>query len=496
MSTTETRKAERLEKHNILVERVNATPFDLEEVIEAAERYANTPIEPELANDVQARKYRQVLQEFAKTCGEFPAPAEPPSLEKVGVTSEKLAKIDELSQPPIGQIASYILALAGVVESDQWKKTAIIVGDCHGASVGTGEAVDVKVSAQSTIKPFLFLYALYKGHARRKIAGFEPTNLPFYNDPVMQLEKQAKTAEHPLNNAGGISSAGVMDCDENDILSPILGGDFQGFLNFMRMLTGDPVLNVDPDVFHSEMEDNPRNRAAGHLLSQRGRFDDISQGPIAVRNYTLACSILMSPRNLMHAGQVLASGGLTPNGRRVLPQNICVPVLAAMNSFGGYNKQAEMTQMEAGTRALTIKTGVAGLVINIDPFRGVYVTYGAHLDSAGNSVHGMIAGVLLNRMLASTGAMHFSLEKNDAELQEYLTEEGRRLATMYLTEATQAKKYAETYGDEAARKKFPASDPRLWRLHRLDLDEAMAEANRVLSTILGFLTHHRERVYG
>ena len=80
------------------------------------------------------------------------------SLADMGINEDIVNQIYEWAKPysAEGELASYIPELARV-DSD---KSAIVIGDLLGNQIAVGNGVDVKVSIQSVVKPFLYIYAL------------------------------------------------------------------------------------------------------------------------------------------------------------------------------------------------------------------------------------------------------------------------------------------------------------------------------------------------
>lgn len=317
------------------------------------------------------------------------------TLDDMGITPMLVQQIYDWARDYAddGELASYIPELAMVDAS----KSAIVVGDLAGNQIAVGNGLNVKVSIQSVVKPFLYIYALEQGIAPRDISYIEPTAMHFNTDAVLQPESHKNVPGHPLNNAGAISSAGAIR-------------QFEHFLDFMRMLTGNHELNVLEDVYNSEMATNANNRAIAMRLVATGRFKSISEGETALDFYTKACAIGVTPSEIASACVVLARGGMI-DGHRVLNENNIVRAINAMNSYGLYERTGEISLLAAGVRALSCKSGVGGLIINIDPGRGAFCTYGPKLDKAGNSVFGKYALIPLNNVLASPYAMKLSADE-------------------------------------------------------------------------------------
>lgn len=317
------------------------------------------------------------------------------TLMEMGVTEALLNDIYDWSNSmaTYGEVASYIPELSKVAPD----KTAIVIGDLNGNILSAGNGLDVKVSIQSVIKPFLYIYALEKGVPANQISFIEATALKFNTDAVMQPDQRKNLPGHPLNNAGAISSAGSI-------------AYFDDFLNFMRMLTNNNELNVMNSVFESEMRTNNNNRAIAYRLVETGQFSNQKLGEKALEFYTKACAIGVTVLDATNACLILANGG-QKNGLQIIKEDNVVRAINAMNSYGLYEHTGEISLLAAGTRALSCKSGVGGLIINVDPNRGAFCTYGPKLDSAGNSVFGKYALIPLNNLLAAPNGMRLSSEE-------------------------------------------------------------------------------------
>ncbi|MBW2370617.1 MAG: glutaminase [Deltaproteobacteria bacterium] len=317
------------------------------------------------------------------------------TLEEMGVTKTVIEKIYlwANANANYGKLASYIPELAKVDPI----KTAIAIGGLRGNILAVGSGKNIRVSMQSVIKPFLYIYALGQGLPAESIASIEATAAPFNTDQVIQPELHKIRPGHPLNNAGAISSAGSIK-------------DFNDFLSLMRDLTDNPDLNILEDVYKSETETNSNNRAIAYRLVTVGRFKNIKEGEKALDNFTRACSIGVTPEEVTRACLSLANGG-EKDGKIIIKQDHVVRAINSMNSYGLYEHTGKISLLASGARALSCKSGVGGLTINIDPGRGAFCTYGPRLDSAGNSVFGKFALIPLNNVLAAPNAMRLSSEE-------------------------------------------------------------------------------------
>ncbi len=318
-----------------------------------------------------------------------------PTLEEMGITQNLLEEVYGWANNMAlyGELASYIPELTKVDPN----KTAIVIGDLNRNILSVGNGVDVQVSIQSVIKPFLYIYALEKGVPANQISFIEATALKFNTDAVMQPDQRKNLPGHPLNNAGAISSAGSIE-------------NFDDFLNFMRMLTGNDNLEVMANVFESEMQTNGNNRTIARRLAETGRFLNQMTSDKALEYYTKACAIGVTAYDITNACLVLANGGRKGDQQIIKEDNI-VRAINAMNTYGLYEHTGEISLLAAGARALSCKSGVGGLIINVDPGRGAFCTYGPKLDAAGNSVFGKYALIPLNNLLAAPNGMRLSSEE-------------------------------------------------------------------------------------
>ena len=73
-----------------------------------------------------------------------------------------------------------------------------------------------------------------------------------------------------------------------------------------------------------------------------------------------------NPAEITQACVVLARGGRL-NNEQIINENNIVRAINAMNSYGLYERTGEISLLAAGVRALSCKSRVGGLIINIRP---------------------------------------------------------------------------------------------------------------------------------
>src|SRR3989338_3606422 len=273
-----------------------------------------------------------------------------PGLDDLNINVTNLKLIDEWAweKSDYGALASYIPELTKANPGDH----AIAIGDLNSNELEVG-VTNTKVSVQSVIKPFLYLYALENGADPDDISNIEASAFSFNEDRILHPGLHLQKPDHPLNNAGAISSAGEIH-------------DFTDFLKFMRKIARNSELDIIKDVFKSEMETNNNNRAIAYRLTDIGRFKNKKMGEDSL--LTSACSLGMTPLDIMRASIIIASGGIdVMSGNRIVDMNNTVRVMSAMNTFGLYEQSGRVSLLVSGSRANTAKSGVGGLIININP---------------------------------------------------------------------------------------------------------------------------------
>jgi len=329
----------------------------------------------------------------------------PPTLDEMDISIENLESILSRAKPEEWVIANYIPALEDDVE---WNPTdtAIGVADMHWNFRVIGKAQNTIVSAQSTVKVFLYLFALYKWADPKNIAFWEPVAKRFNQDPITGESSGITTAYHPLNNAGWISSASEIT-------------NRKEFMDFMKTLTGNPNLSILQNVYESEKKNWESNLRIAAALATKGRFGIDKMIP-ALDNYTKACSIGLSVKDLTNMGLVLARWWMGHNGQRVFDQDCAVRAMNAMNWFWFYDLTGRTSLFVAWSRALTAKSWVWWLIFHVNPGIWSFVTLWRHLDESWNSVFGMKVAIPLNDMLWTSWAMRLSPEETSQMLGNYI----------------------------------------------------------------------------
>ena len=280
-----------------------------------------------------------------------------------------------------GEVASYVPALASA-DPDHF---GIVVVSTGGQLFAAGETQH-PFSIQSISKPFLhalICQALGEREAREKL-GVNSTGLPF--NAVQAVERAEDGLSNPMVNAGAIAATSLAPGDTAEAKWAFIQ---EGFSRF----AGRP-LEIDQQVYASEMASNRRNLGIANLLEEQGSiwFDP----ELTTDLYTRQCALSVTAQDLALMAATLANGGRHPrSGVQVVEPPICQYVLAVMVTAGLYETSGDWIY-DIG---LPGKSGVSGGMITVAPGKGGLATYAPPLDRAGNSVRGQLTAGFLSQRL-------------------------------------------------------------------------------------------------
>lgn len=278
-----------------------------------------------------------------------------------------------------GKVADYIPALARVAPD----KFALALVTADGRAYATGDAEE-PFSIQSISKLFLLALAMeWIGEPLWSRVSREPSGMRF--NSLIQLETERGVPRNPFINAGAIVVT--------DALIERRWNLETSFRNQMRLMSGNPELHYDDEVFRSEREHGNLNRAIAFVLKA---YDNLSGDPMAVANaYFRACSIAMSALDLARAALFLVapqqSEAAVASGRNARH------LRALMSTCGLYDQSGEF----AWRVGLPGKSGVGGGILAVKPGAFAACAWSPPLDRYGNSVAAQAALEELARALAS-----------------------------------------------------------------------------------------------
>ena len=231
---------------------------------------------------------------------------------------------------------------------------------------------------QSVVKPMILLLALMdSGMDRvRELVGVEATGKPF---DTFNYSDQALTGAHinPMVNTGAIALCTL-------IKGSSYAEKFHRLLTLTRVLSDNPLLDIDHAVYRSEKATGNKNRALAYMLKAYGMVHDPVEDVLDC--YFRACSISVNCRDLANIAFVLANRGKDINTEeRLFPRRYATYVNAIMTTCGMYDGSGEFA-LNVGVPA---KSGVGGGIMAVVPTDMGIGIFAPALDSKGNSLAGI-----------------------------------------------------------------------------------------------------------
>ncbi len=279
-----------------------------------------------------------------------------------------------------GKVADYIPALAAVDPS----RFGLALATMDGQLIGSGDW-QTPFSIQSVSKAFSLALVLARdGEALWRRVGREPSGNPF--NSLVQLEYEKGIPRNPFINAGALVLI--------DRLLSLTGDSLGTLRDFLRAESGNPTVEVDPEVAASEASHGHRNAALAHFMASCGNLENpVDQ---VLDHYFRQCSLTMSCADLAKAGLFLANHGLRADGSRLLTRSESKRINSIMLTCGTYDAAGDF----AYRVGLPGKSGVGGGILAVLPERGVLCVWSPALDPHGNSIAGVEA---LDRFTTRTG---------------------------------------------------------------------------------------------
>lgn len=269
-----------------------------------------------------------------------------------------------------GKVASYIPALANVDDN----KFAMSIMMFDGTSYNIGDT-DFKFSIQSISKLFTFTLALnYYGKKLYDRVGHEPSGDPF--NSLVQLEYENGIPRNPFINAGAIVTA-------DTLVSIYKDNTFKTILNFIKKVCNDDSININEEIFQSELEHGFRNFALINMIRSynniHNKIDDV------IQTYFKQCSIMMNTQQLSRAVLFLANHGINPlTNEEIISSSKAKRINSVMLTCGHYDASGDF----AYKVGLPGKSGVGGGIVAVVPQKMAICVYSPKLNNYGNSLVG------------------------------------------------------------------------------------------------------------
>ncbi|CAN5322360.1 hypothetical protein BH10ACT7_BH10ACT7_32280 [soil metagenome] len=271
-----------------------------------------------------------------------------------------------------GELASYIPQLA-LADPEAWGIAAVSTA---GVLYEAGDS-SVPFTIQSVSKPFIYALAVQHLGVQEigTRVGVEPSGEPFN---AISLEEDTGRPMNPMINAGAIVVSSIVPGETAAEKTEAIRTGLAAFAGHH--------LDIDEDVYRSELETGDRNRALAHLAHGAGVLG--SSADVATETYFRQCSLVVTARDIAVMASTLANAGRNPiTGEQVVSEAAARWTMAVMAGSGMYDASGEWLARVG----LPAKSGVSGGIAAVDPGHFGIGTYSPRLDARGNSVRGIAA---------------------------------------------------------------------------------------------------------
>lgn len=271
-----------------------------------------------------------------------------------------------------GEVATYIPELARA-NPDYF---GIAVMSLEGRSYEAGDAREA-FTIQSVSKPFVFAMAIESLglEAVLERVGVEPSGEGFN---AISLDPQTGVPANPMINAGAILVTSLIEAGSPE-------ERFERILHAMSGFAGRP-LDIDEDVYRSEVETGDRNRALAYMMRNAGALRAGVEETLDT--YFRQCAIRVTAVDMAAMAATLANRGVHPvTGEVVVSESTASSVLTVMATCGMYDYSGNWL-LRVG---LPAKSGVSGALMAASPDQFGIGLFSPRVDSLGNSVRGLAA---------------------------------------------------------------------------------------------------------
>lgn len=271
-----------------------------------------------------------------------------------------------------GTLPDYIPALAKANPNDY----GISVKTLDGRTFSVGDC-NKRFSIQSISKVFLLtiVFEQLKDRLWQKV-GFEPSGSSF--NSLVRLEYENGVPRNPFINAGALVTT--------DCLLSIYSNPIEGFINFVKKVSGSKDVYYNNDVAMSELATSFRNQALAYFIKSYGNIENDVEKILTA--YCYQCGLMMNCEELAASFLYLASAGFNKiSNERILTENQSRRINALMQTCGFYDESGQF----AFCVGLPGKSGVGGGIVAIVPGLMSICVYSPPLNDKGNSVVGLKA---------------------------------------------------------------------------------------------------------
>lgn len=291
-------------------------------------------------------------------------------LEETKRATEIIHKAMAVAQNEIvnGAVATYIPEL-GKVNPNQ---LGLCLYPLNGDKICIGD-YNVRFTMQSVSKVLMLIVALEICGLDAVFGkvGMEPSGEAF--DSLVELDVNDTKPYNPLINSGALAVCGLL----------VKEVSFLDMLRYARNVCVDFDIELNEDVYDSEMKTCARNRSIAYLLQSKNIITtDVED---VLRFYTKMCSMNVTAESLANLGKKLANDGVCNiDGKRYMSSRTARIVKTLMLTCGMYDGSGAFA-IKVG---IPTKSGVGGGLLSVSDKRAGIGVFGPALDAQGNSIAG------------------------------------------------------------------------------------------------------------
>lgn len=270
-----------------------------------------------------------------------------------------------------GKIANYIPALS----SANIDHIGLCIVDSKGFVHKIGD-YNQKFTLQSISKVITFILAIMDNGLETVFekVGCESTDEPFNAFTKLDLPNIIKPA-NPMINSGAIVMTSLIKGEYED--------RFNRILELARIMTNNPNISFNREVYLSEKATGNRNRAIAYLMSNKGILE--GEVELILDTYFKQCSIEVDSVDLAYIGKFISDGCKELNISTITNEKLTVLIKSILLTCGMYNYSSKYA-LDVG---IPSKSGVSGGLVGVIPNNIGIGIYSPALDSNGNSIVGL-----------------------------------------------------------------------------------------------------------
>lgn len=256
----------------------------------------------------------------------------------------------------------------------------VYISQVDGMEFGAGD-YEHKFTIQSISKVITLIMALEEWGPDYVFdsVGMEPTGDAFNSMMKLEIVRPSKPF-NPMINAGAIAVTSMIKGKSPE-------EKIERILDFFKIITQNPSLEVNKSIYMSEKKTGDRNRAMAYFMKDVGVIRGNVEETLDV--YFSQCSIEVTCRDIARIGLFLSNDGiLKETGKKLINPRHSKIAKAFMTTCGMYNASGEFA-IKVG---IPSKSGVGGGIMSVVPGQMGIGVLGPSLDEKGNSIAGI--GVL------------------------------------------------------------------------------------------------------